>query len=309
MTTEGLRLQRWRRHGQLAFFALFVAAPPLDLLRYDLRADHLVVLGRPWGLGLDAFTSGAIGGPEAALQLALRGLLPIVALAFGLGWVAWRHGRLYCGWLCPHYLAVETVNRLMTRAIGRPSLWERGVSGPLRPLRLIPMGATIVGLGAIWALTLLSYLIPPREIWSGLLHADLARGPALFLGVAWLVFSLEFLLARHLFCRFGCAVGLFQSIVWMANPRARRIAVLPGRAPACSGCDVACERECPMRLRPRAPRHRIFTCTQCGACVSACRESTAERGLRPVLDWQTPVRAAGRRPPSIARSVTSWKSG
>jgi ferredoxin-type protein NapH len=26
--------------------------------------------------------------------------------------------------------------------------------------------------------------------------------------------------ARHLFCRFGCAVGLFQSLAWMANPKA-----------------------------------------------------------------------------------------
>jgi ferredoxin-type protein NapH len=34
------------------------------------------------------------------------------------------------------------------------------------------------------------------------------------------VFTLEFALARHLFCRFGCAVGLFQSLAWMANPGA-----------------------------------------------------------------------------------------
>jgi hypothetical protein len=33
------------------------------------------------------------------------------------------------------------------------------------------------------------------------------------------VLSLEFLFARHLFCRFGCAIGIFQSFAWMTNKR------------------------------------------------------------------------------------------
>jgi hypothetical protein len=77
-----------------------------------------------------------------------------------------------------------------------------------------------VAFGFLWAITLLTYLLPPAEIWSrpaaaaahaqpGALHRH--RHCGVHAGVRF---------ARHLFCRFGCAVGLFQSLAWMANPKA-----------------------------------------------------------------------------------------
>ena len=38
---------------------------------------------------------------DAALNVLLHGLLPIVLFATVFLWIAWRWGRLYCGWLCP----------------------------------------------------------------------------------------------------------------------------------------------------------------------------------------------------------------
>ncbi len=51
---------------------------------------------------------------------------------------------------------------------------------------------------------------------------------------------IELLLARHLFCRYGCAVGLFQSLAWMANRRAMVVGFDRSRAAACAACSAAC---------------------------------------------------------------------
>jgi ferredoxin-type protein NapH len=77
-----------------------------------------------------------------------------------------------------------------------------------------------LGLGFLWAITLLTYLLPPATIWGGLANGTLTPNQARFIAIGSLVLHAEFAFARHLFCRFGCAVGLFQSLAWMANPKA-----------------------------------------------------------------------------------------
>ena len=292
------RLQRWRRATQLGFFALFLAAPALDLLRFDLHTAQLWLLGAPWHLGIDAFLAGQASATDAALGIVLRGMLPALLLVGGFLAVASRFGRVYCGWLCPHFSLVEGLNRLMHRASGRHSLWDAPPSAAARAAtppqrRWWPVfGLAALGLAALWAVTLLTYLLPPAEVWRGLLQGSLTPNQARFIAIATTVFTLEFTLARHLFCRFGCAVGLFQSLVWMANPRALVMAFDRQRAAACRGCSTtdspagdACETACPMRLRPRQVKRLMFSCTQCGRCATACAESHDQRTPQPNLQW------------------------
>jgi len=288
------RLQRRRRWFQAGFFALFVLAPPLDLLRLDLTRGHLVFLGRDWTLGIDAFLAGEAASWEAILNLVLRGFLPLFAVAGGLLWVAWRYGRLYCGWLCPHFSVVETINRLMQRASGKPSLWERKRLPEQRPdgrpLQVdrrfwVPTLIAVVGFAFLWALVLLTYLLPPAEIYANLLSGELTRNQSVFLAVGTGAFCIEFLLARHLFCRFACAVGLFQSLAWMANDRAMVVGFDTRRARACQSCNNACDNACPMRLKPRTLKRRMFTCTECGECISACTQVQGGERTSSLLDW------------------------
>lgn len=117
------RVQRQRLATQAGFFLLFVIAPIFDLFRYDLNADHAWLLGMEWRLGLDDFMTGRIGALEAGANVLLRMFLPIFAGAAVFIWVAYKWGRLYCGWLCPHFSVVETINKLMVRASGKPSIW------------------------------------------------------------------------------------------------------------------------------------------------------------------------------------------
>lgn len=289
--------QRLRRGLQLGFFALFLSAPLLDLLRFDLTQTQLWVLGQPWTLGLSAVREGQASGLDAAQALLLRALLPLALLVGSFLFIAWRYGRLYCGWLCPHFSAVELLNDLLHRAIGKLSLWDRlpvRRAGRQPNRRWWPVfGLSCLLLGFLWAITLLSYLLPPKPLWSGLFNASLTPNQARFIGIGTLVFTLEFAFARHLFCRFGCAVGLFQSLAWMANPRGMVVAFKREQARDCKACDIApglagsaCDNACPMRLNPRNIKRMMFSCVQCGQCLQGCEASQGRRAAEPLLQWQ-----------------------
>ncbi len=287
-------LQRRRRLLQAGFFLLFVFAPVLDIFRIDLNEGHAILLGMDWTLGIDDFIAGRAGIGEATFNLFWRGFLPLFGGAALFLWIAWRYGRLYCGWLCPHFSVVETINGLMRRAIGRHSLWDRQPLPRLQPdgslLRTsrwywIPTLLAVFGFAFLWALVLLTYLLPPAEIYGNLVHGTLTRNQTVFLTAATIAFSIEFLLARHLFCRFGCAVGLFQSLAWMGNDRAMVVGFEAQRASACKRCNNACDNACPMRLKPRTIKRRMFTCTECAQCISACEQMQARHGERGLLHW------------------------
>jgi ferredoxin-type protein NapH len=310
MRLRGEQLQRRRGWFQAGFFLLFVLAPPLDIFRFDLTQNHFILFGMPWTLGLDAFINGEIGPTQAALNLILRGFLPLLLTGGTLIWAAWRYGRLYCGWLCPHFSVVERINGYMRRASGKPTLWEAaplparqpdGSLLPRYPRYWIVTVLAAVGFALLWAVVLLTYLLPPAEIYHNLITASLTPNQLRFIGVASLLLCIDFLFARHLFCRFGCAVGLFQSLAWMANPRAMVVGFDKRRAPACQVCNNACDHACPMRLKPRTIKRKMFTCTECAQCISACDQVSQGKPGGGLLQWVEGERAlpvsGGCKPP------------
>jgi polyferredoxin len=288
------RLQQYRRMTQAGFFLLFLLAPALNLLRFDLYETQLWFLGMRWSLGIDAFMAGNINATQAGWSIVLRAFLPAILLITVFLGIAYRYGRLYCGWLCPHFSAVESLNNLLHRACGKLSLWDRSTTprANVQPNRqwwpLFALSCVIMGF--LWSITLLTYLLPPEIIWSGLVHNTLTSNQARFIVIAGLVFTAEFAFARHLFCRFGCAVGLFQSLAWMANPRGMVVSFARERARDCKTCDQprgsACDNACPMRLNPRNIKRMMFSCVQCGQCLTACDSSQQAQTREPTLEWQ-----------------------
>lgn len=287
-------LQSRRRLIQGGFFILFVLAPVFDLFRLDLELHHFFIFGMDWTLGMDDLLMHRITPLQAGLNIFVRAFLPIAAIIGLIIFVSFKYGRLYCGWLCPHFSVVETLNRIMRRAIGKHSVWDKETlpeqdkgAPPVRRnktwlLALLPLA---LAFALVWATVLLTYLLPPMEIYSNLWHSTLTRNQALFIGVGTGLFFIEFTLARHLFCRFGCAVGLFQSLAWMANRKAMVITFDRAKASACQDCTNACDNACPMRLKPRTIKRHMFSCTQCASCISACRTAQGSDGA--LLDWMS----------------------
>ncbi|GBG13065.1 cytochrome C oxidase [Novimethylophilus kurashikiensis] len=304
-------LQATRRWVQGGFFVLFVLAPVFDLFRLDIVQGHFVIFGLDWTLGLDALLAHQITPLQAALNIFLRGFVPVALLVGTVILVSLKYGRLYCGWLCPHFSVVETLNQLMRRAIGKHSVWDGETlptqdkgAAPIRQhkawlLVLLPLAAMFA---FFWATVLLTYLLPPMEIYANLWHGTLTRNQTLFIGVGMALFFAEFMLARHLFCRFGCAAGLFQSLAWMANRQAMVVSFDRSRARACHDCTNACDNACPMRLKPRTIKRHMFSCTQCASCISACH--IAQNG-QSLLEWQAGEAALDKADRSTARTRRS----
>lgn len=291
-------LQRYRLLAQMGFFALFTLTPIFDLFRYDLTENHAYFLTLAWDLGMDDFIAGNVGPGRAAANIVLYLFLPVLGtLALIIG-VAWKWGRLYCGWLCPHFSVVETINRLMLVATGKHSVWDKKATPPWEPdgtpaprdrrywLLVVPAA---VGFAFAWALVGLTYLMPPFQVYHGLLTFSLYRYEVIFLGAATTVLSLEFLFARHLFCRYACAIGLFQSFAWMGNRNAMVVGFERDRLADCANClegrGSACDAVCPMRLKPRNVKRWMFACTQCGQCVSACGTVNRNHPEGALLHW------------------------
>ena len=296
--TAAAAMQRRRSAFQIGFFVLFILAPVFDLFRYDLDADHAWLLGMEWRLGLDPFLAGEATALEAAGSIILNLFVPLLALAALVIGAAWKWGRLYCGWLCPHFSVVESINRLMARAAGKASVWDRHLLPAWkpdgRPARVDARwwGVVVpaaVGFAFLWAVVLLTYLLPPAQVYGNLFAGELTRNQAIFLTAATVVLSLEFFFARHLFCRFVCAVGLFQSLAWMGNRDALVVGFERERASDCSSClpdrQSACDAACPMRLRPRNIKRHMFTCTQCRQCIDACATTQHGNPQGPLLSW------------------------
>jgi hypothetical protein len=104
--------------------------------------------------------------------------------------------------------------------------------------------------GFLWAITLLTYLLPPARSGATCCSGTLTPNQARFLAIGSGLHA-EFAFARHLFCRFGCAVGLFQSLAWMANPKGMVMAFDRDRARDCRSCST--DLPAGARLRPRLP--------------------------------------------------------
>lgn len=286
--------ERKRVLYQTGFFLLFIFAPVFDLLRFDLTQTHLIVFGMPWTLGLDDYLAGNISSLQMATNILLRVILPVVLLAVTFLGIAWRWGRLYCGWMCPHFSVVETINQLVRKATGKHSIWDKK-PGPLwHPdgtpapndvrywLLVIPF---TLAFAFLWAVVLLTYLLPPAEVYGNLFSWSLTRNQALFIGVGTGLLFLEFTFARHLFCRYACAAGLFQSLVWMTNRKAMVVGYQRERAKDCATCPSFCDHVCPMRLKPRSMKRLMFACTQCGQCLDACDTVQRDNPNGSLLTW------------------------
>lgn len=296
----GVPVQRWRQLTQAGFFLLFIFSPVLDIFRLDLNLKHFIFFGLDWTLGLDDFVAGRISVAQASLNIVLRGFLPLLAIGGGLIYVSWKWGRLYCGWLCPHFSIVETINQTLRRAIGKQSLWDakrlpsRNADGSetrhdaIWWFAVIPL---VICCAMLWAVVLLTYLLPPAEIYGNLRHWTLTRNQTIFLSAASIAFFVEFMFARHLFCRYACAVGFFQSLAWMANDKAMVIGFKREQAKDCSTCFSACDHVCPMRLTPRNVKRMMFACVQCGQCVDACDHTQENNPSGSLLNWVRDIQA------------------
>jgi len=285
-----MSLQQTRTLTKLGFFILFIFAPLLNIFRFDFELGHFIIFGQAWTISIDSILHGGGDSIDAAIKIFSRVLIPAIAFIAISFVLIWKYGRIYCGWLCPHFSVVELINDLMLKQLNRVTLWEKAskVNKGLLP-KLIVISAALA-MAFIWSVGLLSYLLDPKNLLVDLVHFNLGFGSSIFITAATIVFTADFIFARHIFCKFGCALGLFQSLIWMANKKAMIVKFDRNRAKACRECSLQstnkpCDQACPMRLPTRNMKRAKFTCTQCVQCISACSNVQKDNPEGSLLSW------------------------
>ncbi len=270
---------------QYGFYLLFLSAPLLDIFRFDILEGHFIILGYDWILGLESSEFECLDTSHSVRNVLLNFLLPLFLVILISALIVWKYGRIYCGWLCPHFSVVETINRLMLKYLKRLTFWEKPVTPIKDTLPWLLVLSVCILIAFIWSFVILGYIYPPRLLSMNLYHLEFSFGPSLFLLVMTIILTIDFFFARHLFCKFGCSLGIMQSFVWMANSRAMVVGFDTSRAHLCQSCDSECDKSCPMRLPVRGIKRSKFTCTQCGICLNACDKAQADNPQGRLIHW------------------------
>lgn len=285
------QLQRSRLVVRSLFFALFLLAPVLNIFRFDLTTTNFIIFNQTLSFGITSEWLKNSDYWDTGFRILAYFILPLFILVVSGIFIFYKWGRLYCGWLCPHFSVVEYVNDLMDRRTGSVTLWEDSKFSAEKQakrnkvLDWVIIVAVSITIAFLWALGLLSYLLPPIPLYTDLTHFDVGLYPTIFLIAATTVFTIDFVLARHLFCKYGCAFGVMQSLFWMMNSKAMLVNFDRKRAKACQSCDKDCEEACPMRLPVRSFKRARFTCTQCAQCISACQQVQINNPEGSLLAW------------------------
>lgn len=282
----GNRLQLARLGVRSLFFLLFLLAPVLNIFRFDLETTQFILFNQALSFEMTSEWIRNSDAIDTGLRILTRFILPLIlTIATGI-FIFYKWGRIYCGWLCPHFSVVELINDLMDKRTGRVTIWETSKSkkpDTVKDWLIIVVVSMIIAF--LWALGLLSYLLDPIPLYQDLVTLNVGLYPSIFLIAATLVFTIDFVFARHLFCKYGCAFGLMQSLFWMMNSKAMLVKFDKERAKACQSCDKDCETACPMRLPVRSFKRAKFTCTQCAQCISACQQVQINNPEGSLLNW------------------------
>ncbi len=299
--------EQLRTISQSSFYLLFLFAPLLDIFRFDIIEGHFVILGHSWMFGLEYSEFECLDTSHSVQTVLLNFLLPVIIFIVLSGFIAWQYGRIYCGWLCPHFSVVEMINQLMLKHFKRVTLWEKPLNNSHTiGLKFFVLVVCII-IAFVWSFVILGYIYPPKLLSIEFIHGQLSFGPALFLLVMTIILTLDFFFARHLFCKFGCSVGIFQSFFWMANRKAMVIGFDSSRASLCQSCHSECDQSCPMRLPVRSIKRSKFTCTQCGVCLTACDAVQKDNPQGRLIHWVTGEEALSVDRKAAAFSVKRLK--
>jgi len=301
-----LSREQIRTISQAGFYLFFLSAPFFNIFRFDITEGHFIIMGYDWMFGLQSSEFECLDDSHLVRNILLNFILPVLVLIFAIVITAWKYGRIYCGWLCPHFSVVETINQLMSRHLHRVTFWQKPVHKSSKYSWLLLFIICLI-IALIWSIALLGYIYPPEQIFTNIWHHELPFAASLFLFIITFILTIDFFFARHLFCKYGCSFGILQSVVWMANNKAMVIGFDKSRAHECQSCDSKCEQSCPMRLPVRSIKRAKFSCTQCGVCLTACDEQQQNNSQGRLIHWLNDSAAMEVDRPAAAFSVKRLK--
>lgn len=266
----------YRRLTQVCFLIFVFLVPIFDILRYDIAAKKLYILGNVWTLGLPSnmlTDMSSIGAAHFALSILLKAVLPVVLALSIVPILGFISGRFFCGWFCPEGALFELTEFLTLKLFGRRNIYMKKPNDPaLKRGNPFLYGFLfilfLITVPPITGIFLSGFFIAPSEIWKEVSHLQISRG--LYIGIIGVTIYMFItgIFVRHIFCRYVCAAGLMQTLFGWISPYSLRIKFDRKNSYRCTDCR-GCEKICFMDVKPRLP-HKDINCVNCGECIAAC---------------------------------------
>ncbi len=270
---RGQNLARLRLLSKYGILLVLILIPVLGIFRIDLSSGFVVLDRQIWfsdfyivfGFWL-AFASSAILFYSTV-------------------------GTAFCGWVCPQDTFSGLMDGLTKKLLGKRAVvdWEElktKVSG--KKNRLINW--FLLGLGVLVSAMLVSliplmYFISPDAIWAFItLSPNEHFSSSLYwiYGVFVSLAAVNLAVVRHYVCRFMCIYRMWQYLFKTSD--ALHIDYDETRSADCEKCNY-CTKACMVDIDPRSTG--IYdSCTNCGACITACDELHAKKNESGLLGFR-----------------------
>ncbi len=273
--------RRIRKRFHLGFFLAFVAAPFLNLMRFDIPRQRFYFAG--FELWISEF---------AIIFFALMLLMFIIAAS------AIIHGRIYCSYACPQMIFSEWSQSLERWAKAQAQQRLKTAAPGTRKLVANGLFYGLLAVASVFlAFVFTSYFLEPRDLLGRLLHLDLITVGGITGATVTILTFLDLTLVRQKFCTSVCPYGYIQGM--LQDKHTLLVSYQDGKDEArdCIDCKK-CVRVCEMEIDIRDSPFQI-ECVHCGDCIDACEDILRKVGKPGLIHYTW-----GERPKTAARE--SW---
>ena len=273
--------RRIRKRFHLGFFLAFVAAPFLNLMRFDIPRQRFYFAG--FELWISEF---------AIIFFALMLLMFIIAAS------AIIHGRIYCSYACPQMIFSEWSQSLERWAKTQAQQRLKTASPGTKKLAANAAFYSLLAVASVFlAFVFTSYFLEPRDLLGRLLHLDLITVGGITGATVTILTFLDLTLVRQKFCTSVCPYGYIQGM--LQDQHTLLVSYQDGKDEArdCIDCKK-CVRVCEMGIDIRDSPFQI-ECVHCGDCIDACEDILRKVGKPGLIHYTW-----GERPKAAARE--SW---
>jgi cytochrome c oxidase accessory protein FixG len=177
-------------------------------------------------------------------------------------------GRIWCGWMCPQTVLVDSTGFMETaRVKGAASRSAANLAGAI--------------VSSLIAASLIGYFVSPYDAVALIRNGG---SPASITVGSWAVLSviifLDLIALRRRFCATICPYAKIQGALF--DDRTLIVAFDHQREQECMHCD-ACVRACPVGIDIRGGVQSA--CIQCAECVDACSTRMKKRERPSLIDY------------------------
>lgn len=269
---RGQNLERMRFLSKYGILIVLMLIPILGIFRIDVSSGFVVLDRQIW------FSDFYI----------VFGFW----LAFACGAIMFYStvGTAFCGWVCPQNTFSGLMDSLTKKLLGKRAVvdWENlksKIAGNKNKLtNWLLLIVSVLCTAMIVSFLPLMYFIPPDAIWAFVTFSpteSFSNSLYWIYGVFVSLAAVNLAVVRHYVCRFMCIYRMWQYLFKTSD--SLHIDYDETRKQDCEKCNY-CVKACMVDIDPRSTA-TFDSCTNCGACISACDELHAKKGEPGLLSF------------------------